>query len=54
MEREIAPHVASMDRENKYPFELLKKLGENNYIGIRFPRAYGGAGRDLVSETLCY
>jgi len=52
MDREIAPHVAAMDRENKYPFELLRKLGQNDYIGIRFPREYGGAGRDLVSETL--
>jgi alkylation response protein AidB-like acyl-CoA dehydrogenase len=52
VDREIAPHVAAMDRENKYPFEMLRKLGENNYIGVRFPKEYGGAGRDIVSETL--
>jgi alkylation response protein AidB-like acyl-CoA dehydrogenase len=52
VEKEIAPHVATMDRENKYPFELLKKLGENNYIGVRFPKEYGGAGKDLVCETI--
>jgi len=52
VEKEIAPHVAEMDRENRYPFELLKKLGENDYIGVRFPREYGGAGRDLASETI--
>jgi len=52
VEQEIAPHVAAMDRENKYPFELLKKLGENDYIGVRFPKEYGGAGKDLVSETI--
>lgn len=52
VEKEIAPHVAAMDRENEYPFDLLKKLGENDYIGVRFPKEYGGAGRDLVSETL--
>ncbi len=42
VEKEIAPHVATMDRENKYPFELLKKLGQNDYIGVRFPREYWG------------
>ena len=52
VEQEIAPHVAAMDRENKYPFELLKKLGENDYIGVRFPKEYGGAGKDLVAETI--
>jgi alkylation response protein AidB-like acyl-CoA dehydrogenase len=52
VEKEIAPYVAAMDREDKYPFELLKKLGENNYIGVRFPREYGGAGRNLLNETI--
>jgi len=52
VEKEIAPHVAEMDRENKYPFELLKKLGEKDYIGVRFPKEYGGAGKDIVSETI--
>ena len=52
VEQEIAPHVAAMDRENKYPFELLKKLGENDYIGVRFPKEYGGAGKDLAAETI--
>lgn len=52
VEKEIAPHVAVMDRENKYPFELLRKLGENDYIGVRFPKEYGGAGKNLVCETI--
>jgi len=52
VEKEIAPHMAEMDRENKYPFEPLKKLGEMGYIGVRFPKEYGGTGKDLVSETI--
>ncbi len=52
MKSEIEPHMAAMDRENKYPFELLKKLGEKDYIGVRFPKEYGGAGKDIVSETI--
>ena len=52
IEKEIAPHMAEMDRENKYPFEHLKKLGKMGYIGVRFPREYGGTGKDIVSETI--
>ncbi len=52
VEKEIAPHVEAMDRENQYPFELLRKLGENDYIGVRFPKKYGGAEKDIVSETI--
>ena len=52
VEKEIAPFVAAMDGEDKYPFELLKKLGDNDYIGVRFPREYGGAGRNLLNETI--
>jgi alkylation response protein AidB-like acyl-CoA dehydrogenase len=51
-EREARPHVLAMDRENKYPFELLKKMGERKYIGVRFPAQYGGGGRDMMHEAI--
>jgi len=52
IEKEVSPHMAEIDRENKYPFEQLKKLGEMGYIGVRFPKEYGGTGKDIVSETI--
>lgn len=51
-EHEVGTYVLPMDKKNEYPFELLKKLGANNYIGVRFPREWGGAGKDLVHETI--
>jgi len=51
-EREIGPHVVSMDRENRYPFDLLKKMAERHYIGVRFPERYGGGGKDMLHETI--
>jgi alkylation response protein AidB-like acyl-CoA dehydrogenase len=52
VDKEIAPHVAVMDSEDRYPFELLQKLGEEGYIGVRFPVVFGGTGKDLLHETL--
>lgn len=51
-ERESRPFILSMERENKYPFELLRKMGEQHYIGVRFPSDYGGGGRDMIHETM--
>ncbi|MBW2009195.1 MAG: acyl-CoA dehydrogenase family protein [Deltaproteobacteria bacterium] len=52
VEEEIAPYMAEMDRENKYPWKQFKRLGEMGYIGIRFPTEYGGGGKTIVAETL--
>ncbi len=50
--KEAPPCVLAMDRENKYPFEMLKKMGDRHYIGVRFPSEYGGGGKDMIHEAL--
>lgn len=52
MAKEIAPYVESMDRKNQYPFDLLKKLARQHYIGVRFPGHYGGGGKDMIHEAI--
>jgi len=49
---EIGPYVEAMDRENQYPFPLLKKMAQRHYIGVRFPSRYGGGGKDMLHETI--
>jgi hypothetical protein len=51
-EKEAGPSVKAMDRENQYPFELLRKMGERHYIGVRFPAEYGGGGKDMLHEAM--
>ena len=51
-EREARPFILSMERENMYPFELLRKMGQQHYIGVRLPSEYGGGGRDMIHETI--
>lgn len=51
-EREAPAYIPSMENENKYPFGMLKKMGERHYIGVRFPSEYGGGGRDMIHEAI--
>ena len=46
---QLAPHAARWDRENTFPREALRGLGELGVLGMVTPDAYGGAGADYVS-----
>jgi alkylation response protein AidB-like acyl-CoA dehydrogenase len=47
--REIAPHVADYDREERFPLEIVRKTAELGWIGAVLTPEYGGAGLDWVS-----
>lgn len=51
-DREIAPHAAELDLEDRVPFETLGKLSEMGFMGLCVPEEYGGAGRDFLSYCL--
>src|SRR5215204_1887574 len=51
-DREVAPHAAELDREDRVPFETLEKLSEMGFMGLCVPEEYGGAGSDFVSYVL--
>lgn len=49
---EIAPIAAEIDREHRFPAELLPKMAELNLLGVPFPEEFGGAGADYLSYAL--
>ena len=50
--REVAPHAADLDREDRVPFETLHRLSEMGFMGLCVPEEYGGAGSDFLSYCL--
>jgi alkylation response protein AidB-like acyl-CoA dehydrogenase len=51
-DREVAPHAAELDLEDRVPFETLGKLSEMGFMGLCVPEKYGGAGLDFLSYCL--
>ncbi len=48
-EQEVAPHVATWDREHRFPLETVAAMGEMGLFGITAPAEYGGAAGDFTS-----
>src|SRR3954454_21863215 len=51
-EGEVAPVAEELDREKRFPYEIVAKLGELGLMGIPFPESYGGAGGDSLAYAL--
>jgi len=48
-EREVLPEVERLEREHRYPLELVGRLAELGLMGSLIPEAYGGSRTDVVS-----
>ncbi|TCP23012.1 hypothetical protein EV207_13318 [Scopulibacillus darangshiensis] len=51
-EKEIAPAVEKIDREDVFPLEIIKKMGGLGLMGIPIPESYGGSGMDFTSYVI--
>ena len=49
---EVAPVAEELDRTKSFPYEIVRKLGELNLMGIPFPEEYGGAGGDTLAYAI--
>jgi alkylation response protein AidB-like acyl-CoA dehydrogenase len=49
---EVAPVAEELDREKRFPYELVRQLGELNLMGIPFPESVGGGGGDSLAYAL--
>ncbi|TML57432.1 MAG: acyl-CoA dehydrogenase [Actinobacteria bacterium] len=51
-EERVAPVAEELDRESRFPYDLVGELAELGLMGMTIPEAYGGAGADTVSYAI--
>jgi isovaleryl-CoA dehydrogenase len=50
--KEVAPRAADIDRENEFPNDLWKKMGDIGILGITVEEEYGGAGLGYLHHVV--
>jgi alkylation response protein AidB-like acyl-CoA dehydrogenase len=51
-EGEVKPVAEELDRDKRFPYEIVEKLGELGLMGIPYPEEFGGGGADNLSYAL--
>ncbi|QIN83256.1 acyl-CoA dehydrogenase [Rubrobacter tropicus] len=49
---EIAPRAAQLDREQKFPYDIVAEMARLGLMGLTLPEEYGGSGGDFVGYNL--
>jgi short/branched chain acyl-CoA dehydrogenase len=49
---EIRPRAAELDREQKFPYDIVAEMARLGLMGLALPEEYGGSGGDFVTYTL--
>lgn len=57
--KEIAPNVQQWERDERYPRDIVTRMGELGFLGVFVPEEYGGAGLDhlsygIICEEIAY
>ena len=48
----VAPVAEELDREERFPYELVSELAELGLMGMTIPEEYGGSGADTLSYAI--
>jgi short-chain 2-methylacyl-CoA dehydrogenase len=49
---EIRPRAAELDREQKFPYDIIAEMARLGLLGLTLPEEYGGSGGDFVTYNL--
>jgi len=49
---EILPRAEQLDREQKFPYDIVAEMARLGLMGLTLPQEYGGSGGDFVAYNL--
>lgn len=51
-EKEVAKEIGRMETEDRFPKEIVEKMGKLGLMGISIPEKYGGSGMDFTTYII--
>ena len=51
-EAELGPIAYEIDRDARFPWDVVEKMKPLNFFGLQVPKEYGGAGVDSISYAI--
>jgi alkylation response protein AidB-like acyl-CoA dehydrogenase len=48
----VRPRAAAIDRDEQYPWDIVRALAEAKFLGMTIPAQYGGQGRSFLDAVL--
>jgi short/branched chain acyl-CoA dehydrogenase len=51
-EERVAPVAEELDREHRFPYELVRELADLGLMGMPIPEEYGGGGTDTLAYAI--
>jgi short/branched chain acyl-CoA dehydrogenase len=51
-QQRVAPVAEELDREGRFPYDLVTELADLGLMGMTIPEEYGGAGTDTLSYAI--
>jgi short/branched chain acyl-CoA dehydrogenase len=51
-EEQVEPVAEELDREHRFPYELVEQMAELGLMGMPFPEEHGGGGTDTLSYAI--
>ncbi|MFL5930289.1 MAG: acyl-CoA dehydrogenase family protein [Gaiellaceae bacterium] len=51
-EQRVAPVAEELDRDHRFPYELVSELAELGLMGMPIPEEYGGGGTDTLAYAI--
>lgn len=48
----VKPRAAALDREGRFPYDIVAQMAEEGFLGLTIPEEYGGSGGDFVAYNM--
>ena len=52
-QNEVKPIAAKIDETEEFPYQTAEKLAKYGFMGVAFPKEFGGGGADNLAYAMC-